>query len=333
LKNADTDKQSDNSSELKSRGQSLRFTLKQLSYFVAAGNAGSILKASENIHVSQPSISNAISHLEETFGLQLFLRHHAQGISLTSSGREFLREAKALLVQAGELHNLAGLLSDQIVGTIKVGCFNPLAPIIIPELCHGFMDSHPGSDIRVREGHQEKLLQQLRYGDIDLALTYDLELQSDIEFTPLAELPPYVMLSASHPLAEKKSLTLKEVVKLPMILLDLPLSGDYFMGLFRQQGLKPTIKARTALPDVQRGLVASGYGYSLANVRPNNMAALDGNTLKYVSLSASDSQVTPSLNLGIAMVRDINRNQAQRTFINYCKIRISSKNIPGMHFQ
>jgi len=332
LKNTDANRKNDSSPDLKSGTYSLRFTLKQLSYFVAAGNAGSILKASENIHVSQPSISNAISHLEETFGLQLFLRHHAQGISLTNPGKEFLREAKALLAQAGQLHNLAGLLSDQVVGTIEVGCFNPLAPIIIPELCHGFMDSHPGSDIRVREGHQEKLLQQLRFGDIDLALTYDLELQSDIEFTPLAELPPYVMLSSSHPLASRKNLALKEVVELPMILLDLPLSGDYFMGLFRQLGLKPVIKARTALSDVQRGLVASGYGYSLANVRPNNMAALDGNTLNYISLSDSDAQATPSLNLGIAMVRDTRLNQAQKTFIDYCKARISTNIIPGMHF-
>ncbi|MBX2869304.1 MAG: LysR family transcriptional regulator [Acidiferrobacterales bacterium] len=310
----------------------LRFTLKQLRYFVAAGDAGSILKASENIHVSQPSISSAISHLEETFGLQLFLRHHAQGVSLTSAGREFLRETKALLSQADELHNLAGALSDQVVGIIEVGCFNPLAPIIIPELCHGFMASHPGSDIRVREAHQEKLLQQLRVGNIDLALTYDLELHADIEFVPLAELPPYVLLSASHPLAERDILTLEDVVSLPMILLDLPLSSEYFMGLFRQQELKPTIKARTALTDVQRGLVGSGYGYSLANVRPNNMASLDGNPLKYIPLHSRSGDTPPPLNLGIAMVRELHQNKAQRTFIEYCKDRISTNQIPGMDF-
>ncbi len=310
----------------------LRFTLKQLRYFVSAGDAGSILKASENIHVSQPSISSAISHLEGTFGLQLFLRHHAQGISLTSAGREFLREAKALLSQADELHNLAGVLSDQVVGIIEVGCFNPLAPIIIPELCHGFMASHPGSDIRVSEAHQEKLLQKLRVGTIDLALTYDLELHADIEFVPLAELPPYVLLSASHPLADSEFLMLKDVVGLPMILLDLPLSSEYFMGLFRQEGLKPLIKARTALSDVQRGLVGSGYGYSLANVRPNNMSSLDGNALKYVPLKSATNDAPPPLNLGIAMVRELHQNKAQRTFIDYCKERISTRQIPGMNF-
>lgn len=66
----------------------VQFTLKQISCFVAAGESGSILKAAENIHVSQPSISNAIAHLESIFRLQLFIRHHAQDMSLTSAGSQ-----------------------------------------------------------------------------------------------------------------------------------------------------------------------------------------------------------------------------------------------------
>ncbi len=310
--------------------QQLRFTLKQLGYFVAAGEAGSILKASENIHVSQPSISNAISHLETTFGAQLFLRHHAQGISLTTKGREILREARALLNQADELLALAASWQDDIVGTIEVGSFNPLAPIIIPELCHGFMASHPGSDIRVREAHQADLLGMLQQGQIDIALTYNLELQHDTEFYPLTTLPPYVLLSARHPLAGRTEISLTEVIDEPMILLDLPLSGEYFMSIFRQLNLKPVIKARTALSDVQRGLVASGYGYSLANVRPNNTLSLDGNELAYVPLAESGSGSVPSLDLGVAMVSGIAPDRAHQTFIDYCRERISANNIPGM---
>ena len=57
----------------------MNFTLKHLRYFVAAGETGSVTKAAEAVHVSQPSISAAIAHLEAVFGLQLFIRHHAQG--------------------------------------------------------------------------------------------------------------------------------------------------------------------------------------------------------------------------------------------------------------
>ena len=90
---------------------SLRFTLRQIEYFVAVGEVGSIALASERLHISSPSISTAISHLERTFGIKLFVRRHAQGVHLTREGRRFLREAKALLAQAQSLHGIASELS------------------------------------------------------------------------------------------------------------------------------------------------------------------------------------------------------------------------------
>ncbi|MBE7246969.1 MAG: LysR family transcriptional regulator, partial [Actinomycetospora chiangmaiensis] len=61
----------------------MRFTLRQLEYFIAAGQTGSITLASERIHISKPSISTAIAHLERELSVQLFVRHHAQGLTLT----------------------------------------------------------------------------------------------------------------------------------------------------------------------------------------------------------------------------------------------------------
>jgi DNA-binding transcriptional LysR family regulator len=304
----------------------MRYTLRQLSYFVAAGEAGSILKASENIHVSQPSISNAISQLEDTFGVQLFIRHHAQGMSLTTAGRELFREAKQLLGDAERLQGIAGELSDQIIGTIELGSFTPIASIVTPELCHSFMSGHPKTDVRVREAHQADLLQLLRQGSIDLALTYDLELQSDIEFIPLAKLSPYVLLSAKDPLVKKGPIDIKDLVDEPMVLLDLPHSSEYFMSIFSKNNIKPTIKARTHLTDVQRGLVASGHGYSLANVRPKNQRALDGKPLKYVSLIGDHATLT----LGLASLNNTKMSQAQKAFIEFCQLQITNNAIPGM---
>ena len=304
----------------------MRYTLRQLTYFVATGEASSILKASENIHVSQPSISSAIAQLEQAFGVQLFVRHHAQGMTLTTAGRELFREARALLAQAERLQGHAGELAGRVYGSVELGCFNPLAPIITPELCHGFMRLHPDTDIRIREAHQAELLQLLRQGAIDLALTYDLQLQGDIQFLPLAVLPPYVLLGAGHSLAARKSLHLGELEKEPMILLDLPLSSEYFMSLFSQQGLKPLIRARTHLTDVQRALVACGRGYSLANVRPLNHHSLDGKALRYIRLEGDHSVLT----LGIATLASIQPNPTRKAFVDHCRNRVSDHTIPGM---
>jgi DNA-binding transcriptional LysR family regulator len=304
----------------------VKFTLKQLSYFVAAGEAGSILKAAEKIHVSQPSISNAITHLEDIFELQLFIRHHAQGMSLTTAGSQIMAQSKRLLRDANELKSFAGKLSDHIFGSINIGCFTPLAPIVTPELCYGFMQSFPGVDVNVSENNQAELLSSLKKGSIDLALTYDLQLDSDINFTPLAELKPYVLLAENHPLSNNKAVTLTQLAEEKFILLDLPLSDAYFMSLFSINNVKPIIHARTKHIDVQRGLVANGYGYSLANVRPLNKKSLDGSGLSYVPLLGE----YPSLTLGIAVLEKIRKTMAVDSFNTYCIEQISSNHIPGM---
>ncbi len=302
------------------------FTLKQLAYFIAAGEAGSILRAAENIHVSQPSISNAIAHLEDVFQVQLFIRHHAQGMSLTTAGSQIMERAKALLRDADELRSFAGKLSDQVFGSINIGCFIPLAPIVTPELCHGFMQSHRGVEVSVNEGNQAELLSRLKAGAIDLALTYNMQLESDIAFTPLVELKPYVLLAADHRFAGKKNISLTRLAEERFILLDLPLSNNYFMSLFASHNLKPDIYARTRQLEVQRGLVAKGYGYSLANVRPINQRSLDGSRLAYVPLSGTN----PGLTLGIATLANVRKTIVVDKFSQFCHEQINSEKIPGM---
>jgi DNA-binding transcriptional LysR family regulator len=304
----------------------VRFTLKQLAYFVAAGEAGSILRAAQNIHVSQPSISNAIAHLEEVFQIQLFIRHHAQGMSLTTAGAQIMEQAQALLRDADELHSFAGKLSEQVFGSINVGCFIPLAPIVTPGLCHGFMQSHAGVEVNVSEGDQAELLSRLKKGSIDLALTYNLLLENDIAFSALVELKPYVLLAADHPLAETSAIALERLAQERFILLDLPLSDAYFMSLFDSRKLKPNVYARTRHIEVQRALVAQGYGYSLANVRPLNQNSLDGSSLRYVPLEGYN----PGLTLGIATLANIRKTIVVETFSQFCREQINSENIPGM---
>ncbi|HTI02871.1 MAG TPA: LysR family transcriptional regulator, partial [Acidisoma sp.] len=117
----------------------MRYTLRQLQYFVAAAEAGSITLGSEKISISQPSISAAISTLEREFGVQLFIRHHAQGLSLTPAGRRLLVEAKQLLQQAQSLYAVASEAAETVAGPLSVGCMVTMAPMVMPELAHGFM--------------------------------------------------------------------------------------------------------------------------------------------------------------------------------------------------
>lgn len=303
----------------------MRFTIKQLEYFVAAGEAGSIKIAADKISISQPSISAAISHIEHELQVQLFVRHHAQGLSLTTSGKRIMREAKIFLKQGQGLYSIANELRNEVHGQLSIGCMITLAPMIAPQLGHAFMAKHRGADLKIFEGSHEKLLKMLHQVEIDAAITYDLP-ANDVEFEPLADLPPQILVSAESPLAKKQKLTLKELANEPMILLDLPFSNKYFRSLFENKNLTPNIHARTSNQEVIRTMVANGYGYTITNVRPKNLLALDGRKLKSIKLDGNHK----SMKIGIMTLKQEHKPRILTAFEEHCRKMITQKHIPGM---
>ena len=304
----------------------LHFTLKQLLYFVVPAEYGSVKKAAEHIPISQPSVSTAITQLEDTLGVQLFIRHHAQGLSLTASGRKILKEAKAVLRQSESLHSVAREIGGEIRGSLSVGCFVTLAPLIIPELAHGFKTSFPDVRLTIKEYNHQSLISQLCEGELDVALAYDLGLDENIVFEYLVELQPVVWLSEKHRLANRGSINMSELCDEPMILLDLPHSTNYFLSLFSHLGLKPEIFHRTSHQDVVRTMVANNYGYTLANVRPRSMQALDGKRLVSVELEGNHRPMV----IGLMSVSTERKPKLLDSFEQYCRTMITRDHVPGM---
>ena len=290
----------------------MNYTLKQLHYFVAAGEAGSVTRAAERVHVSQPSISAAIAHLEEVFGLQLFIRHHAQGLSLTPAGGRLLGEARRLLTQAEGLHQYASELGQSLSGTLEVGCFITLAPIVMPPLIKELSGRYPKLAIRCLEAHHEELLASLLQGRFEVALSYDLEMDQAFRFEPIASFPPYAILPPGHRLAKRKRISLKLLVDEPMILLDLPHSRDYFRSIFLTQGLEPRVAQVTGSPHMVRGLVANGFGYSLLNARIAGERALDGGKVRLHSADRKGAPAAPRSGAPGAGASDEGRGRLRR---------------------
>ena len=303
----------------------MKFTLRQLEYFIAAGEAGSITLASERASISKPSVSTAIAHLEQELGVQLFTRHHAQGLSLTPAGRRALREAKKLIKEAQGLY-AANSEEGRLRGPLSIGCLVTLAPVVMPELSYSFMRAHPGTEIRQSEGHQAGLFESLRRAEIDVAVTYDLQISADVEFTPLAGLPPYAMFGASDPLHEHESVTLEQLATRPMILLDLPISREYFIGLFTQERLEPKVAWRSPNQDVVRTMVANGFGYALFNARPKARVSLDGRRLYRATLAGQHRPVV----IGLATLRELAKSRLVEAFEEHCRALILEGQIPGM---
>ena len=297
----------------------MRFTLRQLEYFVAAGEERSITAAAARVHGSQPTVSAAVARLERTLGVRLLVRRHAQGVALTPAGRRFLVEARGLLRQAAELERFSSELGESVGGPLDLGCLVTLAQVLLPRLCREFERAHPGASVQPVEAGQDELLDGLRGGRLSLALTYDLQLPEDVAFERLAVLPPVAMLAADHPLAAAGAVGLADLAREPLVLLDLPLSREYFLSLFMAAGLQPAVAHRSPHPEVIRSMVANGYGYTLANARPRVDRALDGSRFAVVPVSG---RVRP-LPLGLAAPRGGSETRTVDAFRRHCRDRVA----------
>lgn len=303
-----------------------RVSLRQMEYFVATAKYGSIAAASAQIHISSPSISAAIAHIEVELGVQLFVRHPSKGLGLTTVGTLVLRQCEDLLERSSRLYEIAADSSNTVQGVLRVGSFQSLSAMIAPEVIFGFAKSYEKVDMHMVEGDQEVLMGKLQSLEIDLAITYDLQLGDHIQFETLASLPPYVLVSQSHPLAGRQEATLKELAPLPFVLLDLPMSREYFTSLFAKSGVSPNIVARTRSEDVVRSMVANDIGYALFNVRPKSNESLDGKRMVRVRLAGENR---PML-LGLATYRPMKQSKLAKVFMEHCRSRISDQDIPGM---
>ena len=280
----------------------MQVSLKQLRYFVTIAEHGKVAEASKILHISQPALSAALAQLEDIWGTQLFIRHKAQGVTLTANGESLLRYSRQLLQQAHSLDDYARGLNDQVVGEIRIGCFSTLGPLFIPQLLKQANTDYPELRIEVIEGDLANLEEQLLSGQLELALSYGLDSDDRVQHEPLLDCPPYILLSAVHPLAEYQSLLLQQLCQEPMVLLDLPHSGDYFLSLFKQTDCQPPVVYRSRNFEMIRCMVAAGLGFSLLNQRPRTDQTYNGGRVKMIPLQDGQAR---SLQIVIARHVDL----------------------------
>lgn len=304
----------------------LRFTFRQLEYVVAVSDAGSIAHAADLVNVSSPSISAAISQLEAELGLQLFVRQRAQGLKVTPAGQRIVAEARRILAAAEALSGLAHDIGTVPRGPVALGCLVTLAPFVGPAFSQSFSRAYSEAHVTAVAADQAGLIERLRRAEIDLALTYDLEIPSDVDFAGHIRLPPFVMVGAGHPLAGQERVALADLVAAPMVLLDLPISRDYFLSLFHAQGLRPRIDARTPDLSILRSMVANGTGFSLMNFRTRLRQAPDGAPLHFLRLEGDHRPIS----MGLARLRSPHRPKVVTAFAAHVAERLAAGDIPGL---
>jgi len=237
------------------------FTLRQLSYFVAVADRGSMAAAAEAEHVSQAAISMGIQDLERRLGSALLARRPGHGVTLTEAGTAVLADARRVLGASIELMSSAKSPDAELRGTLKLGVFTTLGPLVLPPLLGSFAAEHPAVDLSVIEGSQEELRRALLQGTCELVVTYDIALGTGLRTKPIQQMRPYALLPGGHPLADEPSLSVADLADTPLIeYAHEPRSTGQFV---RESGLTPHVIHRSTNIEVVRCLVARGLGWAV----------------------------------------------------------------------
>jgi DNA-binding transcriptional LysR family regulator len=196
------------------------FDLRQLRYFVAVAEEGSLTQAAARIPVAQQSLSEQIRALERQLGAELFVRG-PRGVQLTDVGTALLSEAKPLLSRADRAFERVRRVAVGERQAIRVGFLPSVGNYIVPPLVRAFADTHPEIVLTTEDLPIAQLVEGLRDGRLDAGLTRP-PLVDDLATERILREPVGVVLPAGHRLSAAPQLDLADLADEPRVLTPRP---------------------------------------------------------------------------------------------------------------
>lgn len=192
--------------------------LEQLEYVLAVSRHGSLRRASEQLHASQPAVSEAISKLERELGVTLLDRHRT-GARISAAGQELLPTIVEVLESAERLRVTA--TDDRAVRRIlRLGTVNAGTAALVLPAVRDFQASHPNASIELRDLQQQEIQVALAAGALEIGvvnLSDDDDPVANLVVTPLITGLPVVVLPAGHRLIERSAVTADDLRAEPFI--------------------------------------------------------------------------------------------------------------------
>lgn len=219
--------------------------LRHLRYFTAVGEALNFTRAAAQLRIAQPALSRQIQDLEEEIGVDL-LRRSPRGVTLTAEGKLFLEEARDLLKRADESVTKVRALARGEYGELHVGYAPSPSVEVLPPALAAFQKAAPRVRVVLHDLASDEMIARLLDGTLHFGISVEPPdgLVGQIHFQELRRYPFCLGLSARHPFAGKKSMTLAEVASQPLVGLSRRDYTEYHQKLermFAPLGLRPRI--------------------------------------------------------------------------------------------
>ena len=237
--------------------------LHQLRYLVAVAETRSFTGASVQCNVTQPTLSHQIKKLEEEIGEPL-LQRRKKGAYLTPLGERVYRHAQEILKGVESVQKAATDFSQNVQGRLKIGVIPTIAPYYLPGLIRLAQKRYPGISFQMTEEPTERLLASLANGSLDLAILSPPIASDQLQLEDLFEDEFLLALPPDHFLTKVRTISLRVLRDLPMILMnDAHCLRGQTISFCQRAGFTPQIFIQSSQLDTVLAMVETGQGVSL----------------------------------------------------------------------
>ncbi|MCT8330571.1 LysR family transcriptional regulator [Albidovulum sediminis] len=290
----------------------MAFTLRQLQFFVAAAERGSVSGAARALSISQSSVTEAIQSLEDDLGVALFERR-ARGLDLTHKGSLFLRHATQIL---GDVSNARMAFREEVDATggrLSLGVTSLVAGYVLSDILSRFRRAWPQVELSAIEDNGDYLQHLLIGGELDVAvmLTSSIRDRAALNVESLLVSPYRLWLPLGHRLSDAEVITLDDLAGEQLIVLMVDEIEESTRSLMGALSVKPDIAFRTRSVEAVRSLVATGAGVALLPSLVYRPWSLEGDRIEIRDVSGD----LPSVQVGLVWRKGAPLSTVARNFI------------------
>lgn len=279
-------------------------------FYVVAKNKH-MTRASEELHISQPAISQSIKKLEDQLGGALFLRSN-KGMELTEEGKMFYEYVKGALELITNAENEFTSFKDLSKGEIKIGCSTTLTKLVLMDVLKEFHKDYPNININITNGLTKDLINDLKLGKLDLVIYNESNIkETNLNLEKIKEIKEGFIY---NPDFFKDDITsFEDLNKYPLILQK---EESNSRKLLDQIALNNSVKLIPKMEVVSQELIVEftniglGIGYSIIDLAKRNFS-----NLKELNINKK----LPNINIYLATNKSVSLTFASKVFIKYLK--------------
>lgn len=266
--------------------------------FIAVAEELHFGRAALRLNLAQPALTRQVQAIEAHLGVRLLSRSQRR-VALTEAGSLLLQRARALLVAAAEAERDARRAATGELGQLTIGFVHSATYGLLPDLLQQFRQSFPAVELQLREMRSPEQVIAIARDAIDVGLIRPTPLPAEVAVTEVLKEQFVIALSAAHPLASHRSLSLRGLSDQPFVMFserESPMFHSATVAMCAGSGFRPRVAQEATHVHTVLSLVGCGFGIAIV---PEVARRIVGSNVVYAEIEDDK----PSIQILIAWSR------------------------------